>query len=75
MNMETGEIIDGTHEDFQELMNRGALMPLDKAEKESVKSLKKKLARTQVALIDEIPLSKNAAKRRRKLIKTKKVTS
>ena len=75
MHMETGEIINNTHEDFERLFEKGALMPLDRAEKESVKSLKKKLARTQVALIDTIPLSKNAAKRRRQSIKNKKVTS
>jgi len=75
MNMETGEIISGSDIRFQEMHNRGVLMPLDEAEKTTCKQLKAKLARTQFAIMNRLPLSKNEAKRRRKSMKNKKVTS
>lgn len=66
MNMETGEIINSDHAGFEEMFNRGVLMPLDEAEKTTTKKLKR-------ALMNEHPakLSKNAAKRRRKTMRVK----
>ena len=71
MNMETGEIVNESSESFLEMLNRGVLMPLDEAEKTTTRQLKDKMARTQVALTNRLPLSKNEAKRRRKALRVR----
>jgi len=65
MNIETGEIISGTHSDFKRLFNNGQLMSIDGSNRTTVEKLKNHID------IGNIGLSKNEKKRRRKALRIK----